>query len=114
MKGEASAHRWPRPWSSDANSFTRRVSANSSALSIRRTTPSSSKAKRLSFSRPPTRPRSQQMSLQALANLREAQAASLSYFDDFWIFAVIPAALVFLVLFMKRSVAEKGAHIGAE
>ncbi len=57
---------------------------------------------------------SQQMSLQVLADLREQQAASLSYFDDFWIFAVVPAALVFLVLFMKRSVAEKGAHIGAE
>jgi MFS transporter, DHA2 family, multidrug resistance protein len=57
---------------------------------------------------------SRQMSLQALADLRQAQAASLSYFDDFWLFAVIPAALVFLVLFMKRSVAEKRAHIGAE
>jgi multidrug efflux pump subunit AcrA (membrane-fusion protein) len=57
---------------------------------------------------------SQQMSLQVLADLREQQAASLSYFDDFWLFAVVPAALVFLVLFMKRSVAEKGAHIGAE
>ena len=29
-------------------------------------------------------------------------------------FAVVPAALVFRELFMKRSVAEKGAHIGAE
>ena len=29
-------------------------------------------------------------------------------------FAVVPAALVFRVLLMKRSVAEKGAHIGAE
>jgi len=57
---------------------------------------------------------SQQMSLQVLADLREQQAASLSYFDDFWLFAVIPVALVFLVLLMKRSVAEKGAHVGAE
>jgi DHA2 family multidrug resistance protein len=57
---------------------------------------------------------SQQMALQALADLRQSQAASLSYFDDFWLFAVVPAALVFLVLLMKRSVAEKGAHIGAE
>ena len=57
---------------------------------------------------------SQQMSLQTLADLRETQAASLAYFDDFWLFAVIPAALVFLVPLMKRSVAEKGAHIGAE
>jgi MFS transporter, DHA2 family, multidrug resistance protein len=57
---------------------------------------------------------SQQMALQTLADLRQQQAASLAYFDDFWLFAVIPAALVFLVLLMKRSVAEKGAHIGAE
>ncbi len=51
---------------------------------------------------------------QPLADLRESQAVALSYFDDFWMFAVVAAALVFLVPFMKRSVAEKGAHIGAE
>jgi DHA2 family multidrug resistance protein len=45
---------------------------------------------------------------------KRQQATALSYFDDFWMFAVVPAALVFLVLFMKRSVAEKGAHIRAE
>jgi DHA2 family multidrug resistance protein len=52
--------------------------------------------------------------LQTLANLRQQQAASLAYFDVFWMCAVVGAALVFLVLFMKRSVAEKGAHVGAE
>ena len=57
---------------------------------------------------------SQQMTWQALADLREQQAASLAYFDDFWLFAVLAVALVFLVPFMKRSVAEKGEHIGAE
>jgi DHA2 family multidrug resistance protein len=57
---------------------------------------------------------SQQMSLQALADLRQAQAASLAYFDVFWLFAVLAVALVFLVPLMKRSVAEKGEHIGAE
>jgi DHA2 family multidrug resistance protein len=56
----------------------------------------------------------EQMTLQALANLREQQAASLAYFDDFWLFAVIALALIPLVLLMKPSVAEKGAHIGAE
>jgi len=54
------------------------------------------------------------MTLQALANLRQQQAASLAYFDVFWLFAVLAVALVFLVLLMKRSVAEKGEHIGAE
>ena len=54
------------------------------------------------------------MALQALENLREQQAASLAYFDDFWLFGVLALALVPLVLLMKRSVAEKGEHIGAE
>ena len=54
------------------------------------------------------------MTWQALADLRQQQAASLAYFDDFWLFAVLAVALVFLVPFMKRSVAEKGEHIGAE
>ena len=57
---------------------------------------------------------SQQLTLQALADLRQQQAVSLAYFDDFWLFAVLAVALVFLVPLMKRSVAEKGAHIGAE
>jgi DHA2 family multidrug resistance protein len=55
-----------------------------------------------------------QMALQSLANLREQQASALSYFDIFFIFAVIAVALVGLVFLMKRSVAAKGAHVGAE
>jgi DHA2 family multidrug resistance protein len=55
-----------------------------------------------------------QMALQSLANLREQQASSLSYFDVFFIFAVVAVALVFLVFLMRRSVAEKGAHVAAE
>jgi MFS transporter, DHA2 family, multidrug resistance protein len=58
--------------------------------------------------------RSQQMTVQALANLRQQQAASLAYFDVFWLCATVSVALVLLVLLMKRSVAEKGTHIGAE
>src|SRR5262249_46893442 len=57
---------------------------------------------------------SQQMAVQALENLRQQQAASLAYFDVFWVWAVLGVALVFLVPLMKRSVAEKGAHVGAE
>ncbi|MGA2232695.1 MAG: DHA2 family efflux MFS transporter permease subunit [Tepidisphaeraceae bacterium] len=53
-------------------------------------------------------------SLQVLANLRDQQALSLAYFDIFWTSAAISIFLVFLVLLMKRSVAEKGEHIGAE
>src|SRR5262249_36152748 len=57
---------------------------------------------------------SQQMAVQALENLRQQQASSLAYFDVFWTCAAIGVFLVFLVLLMKRSVAEKGAHVGAE
>jgi MFS transporter, DHA2 family, multidrug resistance protein len=56
----------------------------------------------------------QQMALQSLENLRDQQALALSYFDCFLIFAVVSVALAFLVLLMKRSVAEKGAHVAAE
>jgi MFS transporter, DHA2 family, multidrug resistance protein len=56
----------------------------------------------------------QQMTLQALDNLRQQQASALSYFDAFLIFAVVGFALAILVLFMRRSVAAKGAHVAAE
>jgi MFS transporter, DHA2 family, multidrug resistance protein len=56
----------------------------------------------------------QQMALQSLGDLRDQQALALSYFDCFLIFAVVSVILAFLVLFMKRSVAEKGAHVAAE
>ena len=53
------------------------------------------------------------MAKQQLSNLRQQQAASLAYFDVFWISAVMAVGLVLAVLLMKRSVAEKGAHVGA-
>lgn len=56
----------------------------------------------------------QHMALQSLADLRAQQSLSLAYFDVFFIAAVLAVSLAFLVLLMKRSVAEKGAHIGAE
>jgi DHA2 family multidrug resistance protein len=46
--------------------------------------------------------------------MRLEQAASLAFFDVFWVCAVVSAALVVLVLLMKRSVAEKGERISAE
>jgi MFS transporter, DHA2 family, multidrug resistance protein len=56
----------------------------------------------------------QQLALQALENLRQQQASSLAYFDVFLLLAVVMLAPVLAVLLMKRSVAEKGAHIGQE
>ena len=56
----------------------------------------------------------QQLAWQALENLREQQASALAYFDVFWLLAVVMLVLVPVVLLMKRSVAEKGARVGAE
>jgi DHA2 family multidrug resistance protein len=53
----------------------------------------------------------QQLAWQQLENLRQQQASSLAYFDVFWMTAVLTFAVAFLVLFMKRSVAERGAHL---
>jgi MFS transporter, DHA2 family, multidrug resistance protein len=57
---------------------------------------------------------SQQLAWQALENLRQQQASALAYFDVFWLLAVVMIVLVPVVLLMKRSVAEKCAHIGHE
>jgi DHA2 family multidrug resistance protein len=56
----------------------------------------------------------QQQAWQALENLRQQQASSLAYFDVFFVLAVVMAVPLLTVLLMKRSVAQKGAHIGAE
>jgi DHA2 family multidrug resistance protein len=57
---------------------------------------------------------SQLMTWQALEDLRQQQAGSMAYFDVFWLCAALGVGLIVLVLLMKRSVAEKGAHIGAD
>jgi len=59
-------------------------------------------------------PLSRQLTLQSLANMRDTQALSLAYFDIFWCSAAVAIVLVFLVLLMKKAVAEKGAHVAAE
>ncbi len=50
-----------------------------------------------------------QLGLQELENLRQQQSSALAYFDCFWMIAALTFVLVFVVLLMKRSVAEKGA-----
>ncbi len=57
---------------------------------------------------------SQLMSVDVLEGLRQQQAGSLAYFDAFWLFAMLAIVLLPLVLVMKPSAAEKGAHISAE
>ena len=52
---------------------------------------------------------------QIIDNIRQDQASSLAYFDVFWVSGVVAAVvLVGVVLLMRRSVAEKGAHLAAE
>ena len=55
----------------------------------------------------------QRMALQSLEDLRAQQAASLAYFDVFLVSAALAVGLAFLVLLMKRSVAEKARTSGA-
>jgi DHA2 family multidrug resistance protein len=56
----------------------------------------------------------QQLAWQALETLRQQQASALAYFDVFWLSAAVMLVLVPVVLLMKRSVAEKGAHVASE
>jgi DHA2 family multidrug resistance protein len=57
---------------------------------------------------------SEMMALQSIDDLRQQQASSLAYFDVFYACAVLALLLVPLALTMRRSVAEKGQHLGAE
>jgi DHA2 family multidrug resistance protein len=59
-------------------------------------------------------PQARESALGVMAQVRDQQASSLAYFDVFWFLAAVSAALVLLVLLMRRSVAEKGAHVGGE
>jgi MFS transporter, DHA2 family, multidrug resistance protein len=57
---------------------------------------------------------SAQMTLQILQNVRDQQAASLAFFDVFWFCAIVAGGLLLLLPLMRRSKAEKGAHVAAE
>jgi DHA2 family multidrug resistance protein len=59
-------------------------------------------------------PLSHLMTLQSLADMRNRQALSLAFFDVFTVLAAVSLLLALLVLMMRRSVAEKGAPVGAE
>ena len=56
----------------------------------------------------------QQLAWQVIENLRQQQASALSYFDCFWVFAMVTLVLAVAVPMMKRSVAEKGTHVTGE
>jgi MFS transporter, DHA2 family, multidrug resistance protein len=57
---------------------------------------------------------SHQMAVGVLDQSLSQQASSLAYFDVFSFSAAVGLILVAFVLLMRRSVAEKGAHIGGE
>jgi DHA2 family multidrug resistance protein len=54
------------------------------------------------------------MSNAIVDSIRQQQASSLAYFDVFWFCGVVALLLIPVVLLMRRSVAEKGAHLSAE
>jgi DHA2 family multidrug resistance protein len=54
------------------------------------------------------------MSHQVVDDLRLQQATSLAYFDVFWVFAVVAVVLLGFAVLMRRTVAEKGAHLAAD
>jgi DHA2 family multidrug resistance protein len=54
------------------------------------------------------------MTVQALSGLRQQQAATLARFDVLRLCAALDPARVLLMPLMKRSVAEKGAHVAVE
>ncbi len=64
--------------------------------------------------KPATRRWASDMAIAALRGVRDQQTLALSYFDVYWLLAVVAGLMVILVQLMRRSVAEKGAHIGAE
>ncbi len=59
-------------------------------------------------------PLSHRMAVEVLDGSRTQQALSLAYFDVFAISAAVGLSLTLVVLLMRRSVAEKGSHIGGE
>jgi DHA2 family multidrug resistance protein len=58
--------------------------------------------------------RADSMAWKWVSDLRDQQALSMAYLDSFWACGVLAVAIVPLVLLMKRSVAERGAHAAAE
>ena len=73
----------------------------------------SSRAEPSSSSRRATRPRRSRWPCRRWTNLRQQQAASLAYFDVFWLFAVLALALVSLVLAHEAlGGREGGSHRG--
>jgi len=55
-----------------------------------------------------------QLAWQRLDGLRQQQASSLAYFDCFWAFSIVCIGLLPLIPCLKRSVADKTAHLSAE
>lgn len=55
-----------------------------------------------------------EMAIQSLAAVRDQQALGLSYFDGFFLYAILGVVLACLVPLMKRSVVEKKAVVAGE
>jgi MFS transporter, DHA2 family, multidrug resistance protein len=58
--------------------------------------------------------RANSMAWQCVSDVRGQQALSMAYLDCFWACGMLALAIIPLVLLMKRSMAERGAHAPAE
>ena len=58
--------------------------------------------------------RADSMAWQLISDVRGQQAQSMAYFDCFWMCGVLAAAIVPLVLLMKRPEVKTGAHVATE
>jgi DHA2 family multidrug resistance protein len=54
------------------------------------------------------------MSMDVVEGMRQQQSLGLAYFDAFWLFAVMAAAIIPLALLMRPSKAQAGEHAGME
>ena len=113
-RGAASACRCPRPSKSGAISFT---SCGLGSILIPSTRPPAAFSRglrRSSFNRTAIRSPPSNWLCSNSTTCVSSRRLRLAYFDTFWMVAVLTFAVAFAVLFMKRSVAEKGAHAGPE
>ena len=112
--GNCREYPWRRPSKSGVINFTPCGLASPSILLTRPWLLSSSRLRRGSCNRPAIRWLRNNWRCRRSRMLREQQASSLSFFDVFWMAAVLTFVVAVAVLFMKRSVAEKAARVGSE
>ena len=113
-RAAASARRWPRRSRSGASSSTWPAWATPRPVQPACARTSWTRPGRTSCSRPATRPRPSRWPCRGWTTSASSRPPRWPTSTSSGSLRVVAAALVILVLLMKRSVAEKGEHIGAE